>query len=78
MSVDMRKIYKFHPLEQQVDSENLPTGGDLYYECRTCQGIVSSVSFIKAACECGNLEGGKGTVAVRDKALVTVVRGKLK
>lgn len=77
-TVDMRKIYKFYPLDQKVDPENLPTGGDLYYECLECQGIVSSVTFIKAVCQCGNLEGNKGAVMVRDATRVAVVRGKLK
>lgn len=77
-TVDMRKIYKFYPLEQKVDPDNLPTGGDLYYECQECSGIVSSVTFIKAACQCGNLDGNKGSVAVKDRTRVTVVRGKLK
>jgi hypothetical protein len=77
-TVDMRKIYKFYPLDQKVDPEKLPTGGDLYYECQECNGIVSSVTFIKAACQCGNLDGNKGTVVVKDSARVTVVRGKLK
>ena len=77
-NVDMRKIYNFYPLEQPVDPSNLPSGGDLYYECQECRGIVSSVSFIKAACQCGNLSGSKGSVAVKDPARVAVVRGRLK
>lgn len=78
LNIDMRKIYNFYPLTEPTDAANLPTGGDLYYECQDCTGIVSSVSFIKAACSCGNLNGGGGTVAVRDAARVTVVRGRLK
>ena len=77
-NVDMRKIYKFYPLEQKVDPDNLPRGGDLYYECLECHGIVSSVSFIAAACDCGNLSGDKGAVTVRETARIQVVRGRLK
>ncbi|MBS1190351.1 MAG: hypothetical protein H6R10_2143 [Rhodocyclaceae bacterium] len=76
--VDLRKIYNFYPLDQKADPGNLPTGGDVYYECHECRGIVSSVTFIKAACECGNLEGNKGEVTVKEPARVTVVRGRLK
>lgn len=78
LNIDMRKIYNFYPLEQEVDPANLPTGGDLYYECLECKGIVSSVSHIKAACSCGNLTGAAGAVAVKEPARVSVVRGRLK
>lgn len=78
MAVDMRKIYNFYPVEPAPPSDNLPTGGDLYYECLKCKGIVSSVSHIKAACACGNLSGQGGKTAVKEADQIRVVRGKLK
>ncbi|MDR2364959.1 MAG: hypothetical protein LBD68_03775 [Zoogloeaceae bacterium] len=78
MAVDMRKIYNFYPVEPAPPPDNLPTGGDLYYECLQCKGIVSSVSHIKAACACGNLSGQGGKTTVKDPNAVRVVRGKLK
>ncbi len=74
MKIDMRSIYIFSPVEY---AGALPTGGDIYYEC-SCGSIVSSVSFIKAACECGNLSGGQGTITVNDPSKVKPLRGKLK
>jgi hypothetical protein len=76
--VDMRKIYKFVPLDPPPSPDDLPTGGDLYYECLACSGIVSSVPRIKSACECGNLSGDGGEITVKDPHKVRVVRGKLK
>jgi len=78
MSIDMRKIYNFYPVEPAPSAANLPTGGDLYYECLDCDAVVNSVPFIKAACVCGNLQGGAGKLSVKNPAQVRVVRGKLK
>lgn len=78
MSIDMRKIYNFYPVEPAPDPAKLPTGGDLYYECLDCSAVVNSVPFIKAACGCGNLHGGAGKLNLKDPARVRVVRGKLK
>jgi hypothetical protein len=58
LNIDMRKIYNFYPVEPAPNPAALPTGGDLYYECLDCLVIVNSVPHIKAACACGNLEGG--------------------
>ena len=77
MKLDMRKIYRFEPIGRMADG-GLPQGGDVYYECGSCKDIVSSVSHIKAACGCGNLSGGGGTVAVKSPEQVTPMRGKLK
>ena len=44
MTVDMRKIYNFHPVEPVPDPANLPTGGDVYYECLDCTKVVNSVA----------------------------------
>lgn len=74
MKVDLRSIYRFEPIEH---SGPLPSGGDVYYECH-CGHIVSSVSFIKAACECGNVSGGQGTVTVQSPEKVKALRGKLR
>lgn len=78
MTVDMRKIYNFHPVEPAPNSANLPTGGDVYYECLDCTKVVNSVPFIKSACTCGNLTGGAGKMAVKNPDRVRVVKGKLK
>lgn len=78
LNIDMRKIYNFYPLEPAPEAGNLPTGGDIYYECMACAAVVNSVPHIKAACVCGNLQGGGGKLNLKDPALVRVVRGKLK
>lgn len=78
MSIDMRKIYNFYPVEPAPDPDKLPTGGDVYYECLDCSAVVNSVPFIKAACSCGNLQGGAGKLNLEDPARVRVVKGKLK
>ena len=77
MKLDMRKIYRFEPVTRNTDG-SLPKGGDVYYECTSCSMIVSSVSHIKAACECGNLTGGGGETTVKTPEQVTPLRGKLK
>ena len=74
MKIDLRTIYRFQQIEQ---TGALPTGGDVYYECE-CGDIVSSVSFIKAACQCGNLTGGHGSVTVKSAEKVKALRGKLR
>jgi len=77
-SIDLRKIYKFHPVTPAPAANALPTGGDLYYECLECTGIVSSVPLIKSSCACGNLSGNGGKLDVKSPEKVRVVRGKLK
>ena len=74
MKIDLRTIYRFQPIDH---SGTLPSGGDVYYECE-CGDIVSSVSFVKAACKCGNLAGGQGSIAVESPAKVKPLRGKLR
>lgn len=64
LNIDLRKIYNFYPVEPAPDPAALPTGGDVYYECLDCSVIVNSVPHIKAACACGNLEGGGGKMGV--------------
>ena len=76
--LDMRKIYNFYPIQPTPDPANLPTGGDVYYECADCSAIVNSVPFIKSACKCGNLEGNAGKLSVKDPNKVVAVKGKLK
>ena len=46
LNIDMRKIYNFYPIEPAPDAANLPTGGDIYYECLDCQVVLYSVPFI--------------------------------
>jgi hypothetical protein len=77
MKLDLRKIYRFDATERAADG-SLPTGGDIYYECTECSHIVSSVSHLKAACECGNLAAGEGKCTVQSPEKVKPLRGKLK
>lgn len=77
MKLDLRKIYRFDPIERQPDGV-LPKGGDVYYECGSCKDVVSSVSHIKVACGCGNLTGGGGNTEIKAPDQVTPLRGKLK
>lgn len=74
MKIDLRTIYRFQPIEH---SGTLPNGGDVYYECE-CGDIVSSVSFVKAACKCGNMAGGQGNVTIQSPEKVKPLRGKLR
>lgn len=78
MLIDMRKIYNFYPVEPTPDPANLPTGGDIYYECLDCTTIVNSVPHIKVTCTCGNLTGSGGQLTIKDATRLKVVRGKLK
>jgi hypothetical protein len=77
MKLDLRKIYRFDPVPHNADG-TLPKGGNVYYECEGCRVIVASVSHIKAACDCGNISGGGGSVEIRDSAKVSPLRGTLK
>ncbi len=77
MKIDLRKIYRFEAMTHAAGTE-LPTGGDIYYECTQCTHVVSSVPHIVAACECGNLQGKGGKVDIQDQTKVKPVRGKLK
>jgi len=78
LNIDIREIYNFYPVEPTPGPENLPTGGDLYYECTACTTIISSVPFSHSACSCNNLEGGNGKLAVKDPNNVRVMYGTLK
>lgn len=78
LNIDMRKIYNFYPVEPAPSPGDLPTAGDIYYECLDCTGIVSSVPRIKSACTCGNLTGADGNLTVNNPERIRVVRGKLK
>lgn len=77
MKLDLRKIYRFEPLDH-VTGSPLPVGGDVYYECVDCGHVVSSVTHLPAACDCGNLSGKQGAVEVRAPEKVKPVRGKLR
>jgi len=77
MKVDLRKIYRFEAVEHPAGTP-LPTGGNVFYECSSCNVVVSSVPFTPAKCNCGNLEGNKGKVEIREPDKVKVVHGKLK
>ena len=78
LGFDLRKIYKFYPIEPAPAADALPVGGDVYYECTECNGIVVSVPLIQSACACGNLSGNGGKLEVKSPEKVRVVRGKLK
>ncbi|HTJ96149.1 MAG TPA: hypothetical protein VL381_01670 [Rhodocyclaceae bacterium] len=77
MKIDLRKIYRFTPMEHLAGSA-LPSGGDIYYECTICNGVISSVPRIASACECGNLSGNGGEAVIKEADKVNPVRGKLK
>ena len=78
LGIDLRKIYRFVPVEPPPKVDSFPTGAMYYYECLDCQGIVNSVPHAPAACPCGNLSGGNGQVEIRDATRMTVMTGKLK
>lgn len=77
MKIDLRKIYRFTPLDHAPGAP-LPSGGDIYYECTACNGVISSVPRIASACECGNLTGNGGQAVIKETDKVNPVRGKLK
>jgi hypothetical protein len=77
MKIDLRKIYRFEPIARNPDG-SLPSGGDIYYECAGCNGVVSSVPHIVSQCACGNLSGKGGKVDIKSPDQVNPVRGKLK
>ena len=78
LSVDLRKIYLFSPVEPVPDPAHLPTGSDLYYECLDCAVVLSSVPFIKCVCGCGNIAGAAGKTTIARPDRVRVMKGKLK
>ncbi|MFV0370826.1 MAG: hypothetical protein ACK5JI_04185 [Azonexus sp.] len=78
LNIDLRKIYKFYPIEPAPPADALPTGGDMYYECLDCTAIINSVPHIQSACVCGNLQGNGGKVEIKLAERVRAVRGKLK
>jgi hypothetical protein len=77
MKIDLRKIYRFEAIPLNADG-SLPKGGDIYYECADCKGVVVSVPHIVSACECGNLTGKGGIIEIKSPDKVIPVRGKLK
>lgn len=77
-NIDLRKIYNFQPISPAPEPADSLTGGDIYYECLDCSGIVSSLPYIKIACSCGNLKGDGGSVEVKNATLIRAVRGALK
>lgn len=77
MKLDLRKIYRFEAADRNPDG-SLPTGGEIYYECTECKEVVSSVSHLKAACECGNLIANAGVCTVQSPDKTNPLRGKLK
>lgn len=77
MKVDLRKIYRFEAMEH-APGQALPVGGDVYYECVECGGLISSVTHLAAKCDCGNLSGKHGTVEVAAPHKVKPMRGKLR
>ena len=78
LGIDLRKIYRFVPVEPQPAADRLPAGAMYSYECLDCQGIVNSAPHVAAKCVCGNLAGNAGKIVVRDPARVRVMTGRLK
>lgn len=77
LNLDLRKIYRFSPVEL-APSDPLPSGAMYYYECLDCQVIINSVPHAPAQCACGNLRGSGGAVEVGSNARLRVMTGKLK
>jgi hypothetical protein len=77
VKIDLRKIYRFAPMDH-THGDPLPNGGDIYYECTSCNGVISSVPRIPSDCGCGNLTGNGGKATIKEADKVTPVRGKLK
>ena len=50
LSIDLRKIYLFKPVEPAPDPAHSPGGGDLYYECLDCTAVLNSVAFVASLC----------------------------
>ncbi len=78
MQLDLRKIYRFTPVEPAPSPDALPTGAAVYYECTECSVVVNSVPHLKCACTCGNLAGSGGSLEVKDPAKVKVMTGVLR
>ena len=78
LSIDLRKIYSFTPVEPAPDPKHLPAAGDIYYECLDCTTVLNSVPHIKCVCKCGNLSGSAGKTKVEKPDRVRVVKGNLK
>lgn len=78
MKIDLRKIYRFTPMDDYKAGDSLPSGGDIYYECLLCNGVISSVPRIPSDCGCGNLSGNGGSATIKQADKVNPVRGKLK
>lgn len=38
-----------------TDTSEAKRGEDIYYKCKKCGGLVSSVPKVSASCECGNV-----------------------
>ena len=39
LGIDLRKIYRFVPVEPPPKADSFPSGAMYYYECLDCQGI---------------------------------------
>jgi hypothetical protein len=78
LGIDLRKIYRFSPVEPAPAVGSFPVGAAFYYECLDCQAIVSSVPHAPAKCVCGNLSGGSGSLEIQVPERVRVMTGKLK
>lgn len=78
LNIDLRKIYRFVPVEPPPPSDCLPVGALYYYECLDCQGIVNSAPHGAAQCPCGNLVAASGKIQIRDAMRLRVMTGKLK
>jgi len=78
LGIDLRKIYRFTPVEPAPGPGKLPVGATYYYECLDCTAIVNSVPHTPAKCVCGNLSGNDGKLDIRDPSRVRVMTGKLR
>lgn len=77
VKIDLCKIYCFMLLDY-VFGVLLFSGGDIYYECIICNGVISLVLCIVLVCECGNFIGNGGQVVIKEIDKVNLVCGKFK
>ena len=79
LGIDLRKIYRFVPVEPPPKADSFPSGAMYYYECLGLPGHRQfGAAHTGKKCVCGNLAGSGGQLVVRDPERVRVMTGKLK
>ena len=57
MKIDLRKIYRFTPMDHAAGTA-LPSGGDIYYECTVCNGVITPGMPLETSCSTSAQEAG--------------------